>query len=175
MSPDKHNLFHCFILIQTNFHSNTTWQEVLEVPRGMEMWTFNISCWGTLCEKTSNNDVMTRNLCPSVIHISREPFLLIYLTRQYCCSGWGTCDTFNISTFWMNNGHHSCRAWMDSHLIPLMGSHGEADVNSMKISVVQQPAVVICCSEQRNKSRRPWRVKRRTQSSKVFHFFCQQQ
>ena len=59
--------------------------------------------------------------------------------------GGGGC--FSVLALWL------CRLKLASTLIFLTWSHGEADVNKMEISVMQQLAVVNHCSDKKDRSR----------------------
>ena len=108
----------------------------------------------------------------SVSHICQQPLLPIYFTWQFCCGGWRTLCIWTGDKQWAPLMQSAA-----AHLLPLAGFHGEADVNKMEISSVQQPAVVTCCIEQKKEQKQ--KVKRvltseKKQSSQVFYFFCQQ-
>lgn len=72
-----------------------------------------------------------------------------------------THETININTFekthslqQLGHGLSALAPWLcipklGSHMIPFSCSHGEADLNKMELTVVQQLCVVTSCSEKK--------------------------
>lgn len=64
---------------------------------------------------------------------ARNPCLIVSLlvihTAQVCCCG----RTFNINTFWINSKRRKwlCKLKLHSNFIPIMRSHGEADLDKI--------------------------------------------